>query len=423
MAAEGEIQVRGTVYRPGDKSGFWIRWLDEDGRWKKKKVTDQRRTVDREDAERELHKRLDRVRGVRSGRIDPESERRLAEGSRPIEEQVERFETHLRARGGKEKHVLLTLARLRAAITWMKAGTIRDLRGSRIEAYLVHLIDGLGRSPKLRDEVLAVLRQFSRWSIAEKMTTEDPTERIRRLVTSATRRAMATFSRRPLTVDELWALAAAAERRPVENYLRRHPGAPDEKIAELEDRGRERGLAYLVLGYCGMRLRALRSLTWADVLANGARLRLRAEFAKNKRAQEVAVPPWLAERLRDHRLRQAQLRGGPVAESDMVFGDTREKLVRRLRADLEFAGIEEVTAAGRIDVHSLRVTCASLLVQSGAPLLVAQKQLGHSDIRVTAEVYAQLAPDAQDAAVAALPVPAKVAPKTMTTRRPGDVGS
>jgi integrase len=407
MTAGNDTKLpRGTVYSPSDKKGVWIRWQDADGRWRKRKVTEGRRAVDREVAREALKVEKERAQQIRLGLIDPEAEERLAAArTANVEQHLEAFETHLKTKRGKPKHVDLSLARLRAAIAGMKARALRDISCGRLESYLVRLIEQNGLSAKTRDEALAVVRRFVRWAIAQKLLVDDVTAGIPRLTNPMRVNPRATYRRRPLTVEELWALVDAAERRPVENYRARHPSAPPEKLDELLERGRQRGLAYLVMGYVGLRLGALRALRWADIRRNGQRIALRAEHAKDGDDDEPAAPPWLAERLMEHRARQARLRGGPVSESDKVFDDVPDKLVRRLRLDLEFAGIEEKTPAGRIDVHSLRVTAASLLVQSGAPVQAAQKQLGHSDVRITARIYARLKPDALDEAVAALPVP------------------
>jgi integrase len=48
-----------------------------------------------------------------------------------------------------------------------------------------------------------------------------------------------------------------------------------------------------------------------------------------------------------------------------------------------------------IRFHDLRHTCASLLVSKGVNSKVIQKDLGHSIINVTMDVYSHLMPDMQ----------------------------
>ena len=65
---------------------------------------------------------------------------------------------------------------------------------------------------------------------------------------------------------------------------------------------------------------------------------------------------------------------------------------------LERAGLadEEFT------IHSLRHTFATTLAEKGIHPSTAQKMLGHSDIRMTLDIYTHATDEMQDAATAAL---------------------
>ncbi len=52
--------------------------------------------------------------------------------------------------------------------------------------------------------------------------------------------------------------------------------------------------------------------------------------------------------------------------------------------------ITESAGIGRWTPHSFRHTAASLLMSAGVPLKAVSEQLGHSSIRVTADVYGHL---------------------------------
>jgi integrase len=56
-----------------------------------------------------------------------------------------------------------------------------------------------------------------------------------------------------------------------------------------------------------------------------------------------------------------------------------------------------ISAAGvrPIKVHGLRHTCATLLLQAGAPIQVVAQRIGHGQISMTLEVYAHALPDMQ----------------------------
>jgi site-specific recombinase XerD len=52
------------------------------------------------------------------------------------------------------------------------------------------------------------------------------------------------------------------------------------------------------------------------------------------------------------------------------------------------ARIRRTDAEGRtVDLHALRHTAASRWARRGVPLTVAQRMLGHQDVRLTASVY------------------------------------
>ena len=59
------------------------------------------------------------------------------------------------------------------------------------------------------------------------------------------------------------------------------------------------------------------------------------------------------------------------------------RIHERLRAVYDRAGV-----VGKKPTHSLRHTLASDLVQSGVPIHVAQKHLGHASASVTLGIYA-----------------------------------
>jgi integrase len=75
---------------------------------------------------------------------------------------------------------------------------------------------------------------------------------------------------------------------------------------------------------------------------------------------------------------------------------------------LEAAGLR------RFRFHDLRHTYGSLLAQAGAPLVYIREQMGHSSIRITADVYAHLQPAVNSGFVDMLD--AAATPRTSATR-------
>ncbi len=106
---------------------------------------------------------------------------------------------------------------------------------------------------------------------------------------------------------------------------------------------------------------------------------------KTQAALRTVYAPDLVEWLRRYR---ETLHHG-AANDRVAQMDEREgkpwtgRIHERLRAVYDRAGV-----VGKKPTHSLRHTLASDLVQSGVPIHVAQKHLGHASASVTLGIYA-----------------------------------
>ncbi len=77
--------------------------------------------------------------------------------------------------------------------------------------------------------------------------------------------------------------------------------------------------------------------------------------------------------------------------------------MRIFNRTLKEAGIAKIDAQGRkLDIHALRTTCASRLARNGVPLVQAQRLLGHSDPKLTAQAYTDLSVEDLRGAVEAI---------------------
>ena len=147
----------------------------------------------------------------------------------------------------------------------------------------------------------------------------------------------------------------------------------------------------VVLRIChatGMRLGEVLNLTWSDVDFEEGEISVTAKpwwQPKTDAAIRSVYAPdlvaWLAE------YRKTLRHGG--ADDRVCQQDTKEgkpwghRIHERLRTVYERAGI-----TGKKPTHSLRHTMASDLVQSVAPIHVAQRHLGHASASVTLGIYA-----------------------------------
>jgi integrase len=159
---------------------------------------------------------------------------------------------------------------------------------------------------------------------------------------------------------------------------------------------------YVVALYLGLRKGEVLGLKWEQVDLEhrtlsvvGALQEIRGKLQivkpKTKKSiRTLPLPGAVVQALRDHRLNQAetQLRaGGTWTKSDFVFTTSKgtpinpSNLTRSFHALLKKAGLPQMP------FHNLRHTCASLLASQGVSQRVAMEILGHSDIRLTQNIY------------------------------------
>ena len=104
--------------------------------------------------------------------------------------------------------------------------------------------------------------------------------------------------------------------------------------------------------------------------------------------------------LRDRRLLEAFTQGKASISDDLVFPSHEGTVLDPDNlAHRYFLPILEKAGLRRIGLHSLRHSFGSQLIQSGAPLVYVRDQLGHSSIRVTADIYVHLIPGANVEAI------------------------
>jgi integrase len=109
--------------------------------------------------------------------------------------------------------------------------------------------------------------------------------------------------------------------------------------------------------------------------------------------------------LRDHRTRQkrARLALGPAwHESGFVFTSEIGTPVDPRNLYRDFASVCQKAKIGKWHPHELRHSAASLMLAQGVPLQVVSDVLGHSSIRLTADVYGHVLAPARQAAADAM---------------------
>lgn len=143
-----------------------------------------------------------------------------------------------------------------------------------------------------------------------------------------------------------------------------------------------RATVYLVAATTGLRRNELRQIARGDVDLKRRTWRARAAWTKNKRKAVLPLFPWAAEQLEEY------LRHYPRADRQGLFDSVPSN--RTLANDLRSAGIEPVTADGKVDLHALaRYTLARWLATEEVPLTIAQRLMRHRSPELTSNVYTQ----------------------------------
>lgn len=179
------------------------------------------------------------------------------------------------------------------------------------------------------------------------------------------------------------------------------------------------GALFSVALACGLRLGEATGLRWEDVDLETGEIRVRQQLQAvgkqlvlqplktEKSRRTLILPDVCVKGLRTHRTRQREERlkaGARWVDTGLVFTTYRtckegkgEKL--KVGAALHPRNVTRVLHAllevtepklPRVRFHDLRHSAASLLLASGVQLAEVSKLLGHSEVRLTADLYSHL---------------------------------
>jgi integrase len=152
---------------------------------------------------------------------------------------------------------------------------------------------------------------------------------------------------------------------------------------------------FTVLFYSGLRMGEIRALTWTDWNSKKMCLEVNKQLsAKTFSGQKLFIPKthnsirtvFIPEKANDS-LKKLKL----IADkrSDYIFNVSESQIHRWNRRISDAAEIE------RIKIHEFRHSYATLMVKNGMNPNILQKQLGHSDIKVTLRYYVHFELDDQ----------------------------
>ncbi|MBI3818848.1 MAG: site-specific integrase [Planctomycetes bacterium] len=168
----------------------------------------------------------------------------------------------------------------------------------------------------------------------------------------------------------------------------------------------------------GARWSELTRTAWGDLDEERATLTLRAEHTKSGNLRVIPLQRDLASLLANVRTLQKDVLRSDISDAGRIFltpeGMQWPRLTRNAMRIFEriltAAGIVKMNSQKEtLDIHALRHTFASRLARAGVGLIQAQKLLGHSDPKLTAQIYTHL--DAEDLRDAIERVPRSEPPK------------
>ena len=171
---------------------------------------------------------------------------------------------------------------------------------------------------------------------------------------------------------------------------------------------------YVTMLGTGLRRGEALGLRWEDVDLSGAVVVVRHQLKREagrlvlgdvkttSSRRAVNLPGFVVASLRAHKKRQTteRLAAGPVwRDSGHVFTTTIGTPIDPRNIGRDFASMTEAAGLGHWHPHELRHSAASIMLAQGVPIEVVSNVLGHTSIRMTADVYGHIqAPQRQAAA-------------------------
>ena len=395
----------------------------------------ERKAVGRDKAEAErIAGALElQARWRREGLVDPKADALAAAEVRPIGEHVEDFRQAIASRRGNEKYATLTRQRVARVLRLGGVETLSDVSPAAVDAAVRVLREGR----EAHDGVAAVkayskagifhhlraVKMFSRWLLVNGRTRDDALFAIKVGVT--VNKSERVRVRRALAQDEFTRLVQAT----------RQAGA-------LEGMGgADRAKMYELAAGTGFRAGELASLTpdSFDLGGDSPAVAVKAAYSKRKKDDRQPITPELAAVLAPWLATKPK--GKPVFAMPPM-----NHLAKIIRADMRRARAAWILeAAGRkekrerqqdtflveggdglalVDLHTLRVSYISWLVESGASVKTCQELARHSTPTLTIGVYAKMSLHDQGKALAGLPMtaPKPTADQSEVLRATGTFG-
>lgn len=170
------------------------------------------------------------------------------------------------------------------------------------------------------------------------------------------------------------------------------------------------GAAFLTLLGTGLRKGELLGLRWQDVDLENNIMKVLHSLAKTKAKglvldetktekskRTIPLPGMVAEAIQKHRIQQIQVKlaaGKKLKDNDLVFCNSKGTPIFPRNFTRKFYELKEkANIPKEVNLHALRHTFATRLLEEGESLKVVQELLGHTNIATTGNIYSHVSPD------------------------------
>lgn len=304
-------------------------------------------------------------------------------------------------------------ALLRALID-QRDRSVQDPRRIRVGPYLERWIDsvtGLAPSTMRQHEMIVrvhlvpalgrrLLTQLTPTDVDAYLDRTDLDPQTLRHHRSTLRRALADAVR-----DGLLTRNVAALSRPprIDKAERRWLTADQARLVITEAREERLWPLWTLILTTGLRVSEALGLAWSDVQGDELRVdrqlaRIDGEWSRRrlktrKSRRTIALLPEAIDALTEQRRRQDAERGDvPRPLDGLVFTTPTGAPIHSTNILPEWHRVARDMGLPRTTVHDMRHSAASIMLQAGVPIPVIANILGHSSVRVTADLYAHVDP-------------------------------
>lgn len=251
---------------------------------------------------------------------------------------------------------------------------------------------------------VSAVKAMLNWAVQVQLLISNPLDGLRRLPEG---RGHQTRPRRPMTEDEVVRFLEAAraiDRERGDYFAARKTIAGGSKGSSYPARRRRRYVPqwylWFTMLWTGGRLGELSALRWSDVDLGRKLVTFREEYTKSGKLRRVPISEELLQELRGLWKTQERVLGRAPRSGELVFlspegrgAQDQANASHRYHVILERAEVTKIVDGLSMTIHSLRHTFCTRLARAGVPLLDAQKLMGHSDPKLTAEIYSHVTPE------------------------------